>query len=172
MPTRGDRLRLAGVLLSSPGGDAVTELRALTIDHPWLDDSLTEIEALPLAEWQAEHGRLFVGVQRRTPCLPFESAQRDGMMPGPATVAMAALYRGLGLEAHGLPPDYLGSMLECAAFLAESGDRPEAEEELWRKHLLLWLPRYAETLVAESRLLLYEFLGRELTDLCRTACYA
>jgi TorA maturation chaperone TorD len=166
MPIPGERLRFAAALLAAPGEDAVDELRAFAAHHSWLDAALAEIETLPLQEWQAEHGRLFVGAGTATSCLPFESAQMHGAMCGPATAALTALYRRHGLEADGLPADYLGSMLECAACLADSDDAGPAEVELWRDHLLRWLPDYAQKLAATSRLILYRDLGYEFADLC------
>lgn len=163
MPTPGERLRLAAGLLAAPGIDALPTLGDLAADHPWLGAAQRELAALPLDAWQEEHGRLFIN-GFPTPCLPFQSAQVDGLMPGPSTAAVAALYRELGLAADEVAPDYLGAMLECAAYLAEVGE--PAAERLWREHLLRWLPRYAATLQQESRLQLYRELGRELAELC------
>lgn len=167
MPTRGERLRLAAGLLAAPGEEALPALRELAGEHPWLVVARDELAALPLDAWQAEHGRLFVSGLPRTPCLPFQSAQLEGMLPGPSTSAVAAFYGEVGLAADDVAPDYLGAMLECAAYLAEAA--PDKEAALWREHLLRWLPRYAETLGAESRLALYRGLAGELAALCREA---
>ena len=60
-----------------------------------------------------------------------------------------------------MPADYLGTMLECAAWLVEQ-EEAGAEglsNELWQRHLLKWLPRFADDLMQHSRLLLYRSLG-------------
>jgi TorA maturation chaperone TorD len=166
MPTPGERLRLAAGLLAAPGDESLPTLSDLAGGRPWLHEAWRELAALPLDAWRAEHGRLFINGFPRTPCLPFESAQVDGMMPGPSTTAVAALYGELGLAADDIAPDYLGAMLECAAYLTESTEKQTAEQVLWREHLLRWLPRYAATLQEESYLILYRGLGRELAQFC------
>ncbi len=170
MPTRGDRLRLAAGLLSAPSEEALPALGELAGTYPWLAEAHDELAALALEAWQEEHGRLFINGFPHTPCLPFESAQVDGLIPGPSTAAVAALYAELGLAAEDeVAPDFLGVMLECAAWLGETGEAPDVEHCLWHDHLLRWLPGYAGKLQAESRLSLYRSLGRELAELCREA---
>jgi TorA maturation chaperone TorD len=154
------------MLLAAPGAESLEILRQLAPRLPWLVEPVTELETVGLAEWQAEHGRLFVCGHPRTPCAPFESAQRRGMMAGPEVEQLAALYCRLGLQADTMPPDYLGTMLECAAHLSESIDGSELESELWQDHLLRWLPDYAKKLQDESRLTLYRQLGTHLASTC------
>jgi putative dimethyl sulfoxide reductase chaperone len=167
MPSRGERLRVAAALLAAPEDDALDVVAGLGEEHVWLGASGRELASIPLDEWQAEHARLFICGHPRTVCPPYASAFRDGHTFGPASDDIAAFYRRVGLEAVALPPDYLGTMLECAAWLSErqeTGQR-EFERELWQKHLHGWLPRFAETLVAQSRLDLYRSLGKELNAL-------
>jgi len=166
MPTRGERLRLLAGLLSSPEEDAMAALGELGGAFPWLGEARLELSSLPIDEWRAEHCRLFINGFPNTPCLPFQSAQLDGMMPGPSTADVNAFYLELGLVADAVIPDYLGTMLECAAYLAETETLPEMEGLLWHRHLLRWLPRYAEILQSESQLALYRGLGRELAGVC------
>jgi len=160
-------MRLLAGLLAAPGEESLAVLEALDGELRWLDQARRELAEMALDEWRAEHARLFINGFPCTPCLPFQSAHLDGLMPGPSTVAVNALYRQLGLEIEDMFPDYLGAMLECAAYLADASPPQEAENILWRNHLLRWLPAYAETLQAESRLALYRGLGRELAMLCR-----
>lgn len=167
MPTRGERMRLLAGMLAAPGEESLAALEAVDAGLRWLDGARGELAEMALDEWRAEHVRLFINGFPRTPCLPFQSAHLDGLMPGPSTVAVNALYRQLGLEIEDMFPDYLGAMLECAAYLADADPPQEAEDILWRNHLLRWLPGYAATLQSESRLVLYRGLGRELAALCR-----
>ncbi len=159
---------MAALLLAAPGEDSAGLLEMLAQSRPWLDAARRELAAMPLDEWRAEHARLFLSSHPRTPCAPFESVWREGRMAGPEAEELAALYRSLGLAADGAPPDYLGTMLECAAWLGETPypGHLRAERVLWSEHLLRWLPRYAGTLEQESRLGLYRGLARELAALC------
>jgi TorA maturation chaperone TorD len=167
MPSPGEHLRLLAMLLAAPEVESLEVLRELAARHPWLSVPAAELDTLDLAEWQAEHGRLFICGHPHTPCVPFESAQRHGMMAGPSTEQLAVLYRGIGLQTEDLPPDYLGAMLECAAHLSEDDGNMDVESELWQEHLLHWLPGYAVRLQCESRLSLYRRLGTELASACR-----
>ncbi|HEX8961697.1 MAG TPA: molecular chaperone TorD family protein [Rhodocyclaceae bacterium] len=157
-----DSLRLLAGLLASPGDDAVEAVAELAAEHEWLAGPAAELRTLPPGEWQAEHTRLFVSGHPKTACPPFESAMTGGSLHGAACDQLADLYRRAGLEAAGLPPDYLGTQLECAAHLLERGCEHSAAllDELKRKHVGAWLPRFSATLRAETRLQFY----RELAD--------
>lgn len=172
MPTPGERLRLLGALLAVPAAESRGLLEDFSTRHGWLAAPLEELAATPLEEWQAEHARLLVNGHPRTVCPPFESAWLDGMMPGPATAAVAALYRRLGLEENGISADFLGTMLECAALLEESPGEQEqcVKRALWQEHLGRWLPQFAQALQEGSRLALYRGLARQLSGLCGENC--
>ena len=169
MPTPGERLRLLAGLLAAPGQEGVAILEEAAGEHPWLAPACAELRRLEPEEWAFEHGRLFINGFPKTACPPFESAQLHGQMFGPAVGQLSSLYARAGLEAdEDLPPYYLGTMLEFAAHLAQDGADGEdgLARELWRGHLLRWLPGYAEALLGESRLLLYRLLARELAGVC------
>lgn len=168
MPTLGERLTFAAALLAAPGTEAPEVLPDLVVAQPALAGACAELAALPLVEWQAEHGRLFISGHPRTPCLPFASVHLDGMMFGPTAGRIAAFYAELGLAADEASPDYLGTLLACAAWLRETA-RTEAEALLWRNYLLPWLPGFAAKLEEESALGLYRWLGHELAELAKLA---
>ncbi len=161
MPVRGERLRLLALLLGAPDDESHALLGDLKTTLPILAEACEELAAMPLADWQAEHSRLFIHGNPRTPCPPFASAHLDGMMPGPSTERIAIFLRELGLEADGVSADYLGTLLECAAWLDDTGNE-EIAGRLWRDCLVSWVPRFGETLAAESDVELYRWLGRQL----------
>lgn len=160
-------MRLLSGLLASPDGGSLEVLRELAGEHAWLRQPLEELENLPLEEWQAEHARLFISGHPKTVCPPFESAFLGGMMFGAASEQLGDLYRRAGLQAEGALPDYLGTMLECAAWLQEQQcDHGRGLlQELWADHLAAWVPRFGATLGEEGRLELYRQLGRNLQGL-------
>jgi len=168
MPTRGERLQLLGWLLAAPVDESRELLQEVPVTHDWLASPLEELAGISLDEWQAEHTRLFVSGHPRTACPPFESAWVNGMMLGSSTTAVAELYRKIGLEEDSVLPDYLGTMLECAAYLEDQPDTHSQamKLELWREHLERWLPRFAQTLAEESQLALYRELAGQLFLLC------
>ena len=154
-------------LLASPGIESLGALRELVEEHAWLGESVAELEQIPLDEWQAEHARLFISGHPKTVCPPFESAFLGGSMFGVACDQLTDLYRRAGLQAEGLPPDYLGTELECAAYLKEQpcDHSKELLQELWQKHLSVWMPRIASLIQQESRLLFYRQFGKQLAGL-------
>lgn len=167
MKASPDQLRLLSGLLASPGSESLDVLHELATEHLWLATSVTELDQTPLEEWQAEHTRLFISGHPKTVCPPFESAFLRGTMFSNACDQLGDLYRRAGLQAESLPPDYLGTQLECAAWLSEQPCNHSSELllELWREHLSVWLPRFGSALQQESRLLLYRLFGQQLAEL-------
>lgn len=159
------QLRILATLLSQPEDDALDALRDMLSAAPWLRDGIAELEGTALEHWQAEHTRLFVSGWPKTPCPPFQSAYRQGHMGGTAAIDLQDLYRRAGLKANEMPTDYLGTMLECAAWLAEQDDAADLLRELEEEHLDLWLPRFALDLRENARLTLYRDLGRQIAHL-------
>ncbi|MBF0624082.1 MAG: molecular chaperone TorD family protein [Magnetococcales bacterium] len=163
-----DEIALLAGLLAQPGADSLEALHDLLPRAPWLQGAVAELAALPLAQWQGEHTRLFLNGVPRTPCPPFASAWRKGTMGGDIATAARLLFRQAGLEPRGeLPPDYLGTLLEGAALLASRGDAPSGAllERLWQEQILPWVPDWAQALEQASGLLLYRVLARRLAIL-------
>jgi TorA maturation chaperone TorD len=82
-------------------------------------------------------------------------------MGGTATSELRDLYRRAGLHSTDVPADYLGAMLECAAYLREN-DMDDLLAELTDKHLEQWLGKFAHDLEKSARLSLYHELGAQL----------
>jgi TorA maturation chaperone TorD len=154
-------LRVLATLLAMPEADALDALRDMLPATHWLAEGLPELERMPLEHWQAEHTRLFVSGYPKTPCPPFESAYRQGTMGGTAASDLGGLYRRAGLQAADVPADYLGTMLECAAYLKEQG-MDDLFRELLDEHMEKWVPRFARDLQDQADLALYRDLGAQL----------
>ncbi|QIK38222.1 molecular chaperone TorD family protein [Caldichromatium japonicum] len=189
-------LRRLALLLAFPETEAIAVLWELATQEPWLGEAIAELESLSLDHWQAEYTRLFLVGYPQTPCPPYESAYREGSMHGQAVHSLQDLYRRIGLEAQSMPADYLGTQLECAAYLADRGraysagteapaggkglttwptstaDPLALATELWEEHLCRWLPRFAADLQVQTQLLLYRQLGAQLAQLCAGCSHA
>lgn len=153
-----------------PTEDSLEIIEELAQEQTWLQEAKTELASISLGNWQAEHARLFINGHPKICCPPFESAYRHGIMNGPSCHQIKQFYQSIGLEAvEGISPDYLGMMLECAAYLLEqqSTDKEFAThwETLWQDHLKLWVPQFAEDLQRYSDLRLYQQLGLKLKEL-------
>ena len=159
--TDPNQLRILAALLAMPEDDALDLLRDMRPQAPWLEPSLPELQRIPLEHWQAEYTRLFISAYPRIPCPPYESAYRQGTMGGIFVDELADLYRRAGLQAVDVPADYLGTMLECAAYLKETS-RDELFTELTEEHLGWWIPRFARDLVDHAGLDFYRVLGRQI----------
>ena len=160
-----DELRTLATLLAQPEGDALDALRDLLPSAPWLAEGVAELGKVPMEHWQAEHTRLFINGWPKTPCPPFESAYRQGQMSGTAVGDLDDLYQRAGLQASEVPSDYLGTMLECAAWLSERDEGADLLRELADDHLSIWVPRFACDLQDSAALVLYRALGGRIARL-------
>lgn len=155
-------LRLLADLLGAPDAGALELLQEAAARWPWLADPAAELAQLPLDQWQGEHTRLFIAGYPHTPCPPFASSWTEQRMHGGAMEALIRFYAELGLETAYMPADFLGTILECAALLAEDQTLQEARARLWCDHLLPWLPAFSAALARESRLVVYRALAQRL----------
>lgn len=179
------KLRILAGLLATPGEESLTVIEEIAKENHWLYESVQELKNISLEHWQAEHTQLFINGHPKTSCPPFESVYRHSMMNGPACSEIEQLYQSIGLEAvDDVPPDYLGIMLECAAYLLEQKSLPPSEhlqeeagdlvhieeigdyfQTLWQAHLAKWVPKFANDLQKHSQLRLYQQLGLKLKEL-------
>jgi len=171
------QLRLFAGLLATPSEDSLAALEEIAQQNNWLYESIHELKTIPLEHWQTEHTRLFINGYPQTVCPPFESVYRNGIMQGPVCNEIEQLYQAIGLEPiEDMPSDYLGIMLDCAAYLLEqksampSSQPTTISEEsnfqiLWQDHLAKWVPKFANDLHQHSQLLLYQQLGQQLKEL-------
>ena len=179
MPTNQinpQQLRLLAGLLAMPSEDSLDVIEEIAQQNNWLYESFDELKAtVSLEHWQTEHTRLFINGHPKTTCPPFESVYRNGIMQGPACNEIEQLYQAVGLEPiKDMPSDYLGIMLECAAYLLEQksstlNSQPNNEVDnfqiLWQDHLAKWVPKFADDLLKHGQLLLYRQLGQQLKEL-------
>lgn len=159
-------LRLLAVLLAAPEAGSLPLVEELAQADAWLREPVAELLSMPLGDWQAEHTRLFVSGYPKTACPPFESAYRKGDLGGVVAEELSAFYRDLGLTTDGVSADYLGTILECTAYLLDPPQSLKDEQwrGLWQDHVVGWVPRFAQDLHAESQLMLYRRLAEQLLD--------
>jgi len=151
--------------LGQPDEGSLPALKDMLEENSWLDTAIDELSATPLDQWQAEHTRLFINGYPRTACPPYGSIHRHGRMEGPICDELRSLYQRAGLApVREVPADYLGTILEFAAWLheQETGKARGLLEELRDRHLAGWLPDYGACLQRESRLRLYRDMGVQL----------
>jgi len=163
MDTLSTELRILASLLGAPDSDAKEAIEELAAHYEWLKPAAEELKDLSMGEWQAEHTRLFISGYPTTPCPPFESAYLSGRMHGPQEQSLRDFYRRLDLSASGVPADYLGTLLECAAHLSADPEKGRPYwSELWDGHLGRWMPRFCRELQQESRMALYRIVAERL----------
>jgi TorA maturation chaperone TorD len=152
---------------------AAEAAEALGLDAGSVEELAGYSDSATAEELLDEYERLFVG-PGRTPCPPYESLWlsgqprlEQGRLMGAASVAVADLYRGLGLDvaaaAHELP-DHLAIELEALAVaLSEGAAAEEARGALLHEHLLSWLPALCAAVEREARQPFYALLARVTT---------
>ena len=153
MSVSSTHLRVLAGLLAVPGEESLETVKELTQEHAWLTSAAEQLSEISLEHWQAEHTRLFVNGHPKAACPPFESVYRHGVMNSYLCDEVDKLYHAVGLEpVEEFFPDYLGTLLECAAYLSEHlPAHQEHWETLWQKHLLPWVPRFAGDLQQHHR---------------------
>ncbi|MCA1732814.1 MAG: molecular chaperone TorD family protein [Acidobacteria bacterium] len=171
---------LARIFLDPPSG-RLHEILERRPDVPLVDGLDARVETIARlyreadeTELAKEWTRLFVG-PRAAPCRPWHDSwqSEDGppRLMGPKHASMLAFYRRAGLEpvhAESEPADHVGLVL--ALFAALAARAAEGEQilpdihALWKAHVAPWIPRFAETLVAEARVPALEAAGRLLLD--------
>nr|VFJ52716.1 MAG: chaperone TorD involved in molybdoenzyme TorA maturation [Candidatus Kentron sp. FM]VFJ54895.1 MAG: chaperone TorD involved in molybdoenzyme TorA maturation [Candidatus Kentron sp. FM]VFK09660.1 MAG: chaperone TorD involved in molybdoenzyme TorA maturation [Candidatus Kentron sp. FM] len=158
-------MRLLAGLLAAPEDDSLSVLTELAREHAWLREPVVELADVGLPYWQTEHTGLFISNYPKTICPPFESAYRSGNMEGVAAQELTELYLRIDLEAEDVPADYLGTILECAAYLLEMPEPPDDAlwRELWEQHVVSWVPRFVDDILGmKNCLLLYHQLAHQL----------
>ena len=169
--SRPVEVELAGWDASWPAAAETAE--ALGLDAAPVEE-LAACSGRTTEELLDEYERLFVG-PGRTPCPPYESLWlggqprlEQGRLMGAASVAVADLYRGLGLDVAGTVhelPDHVAIELEALAFAlrAEGATAEEARGALLHEHLLSWLPALCAAVEREARQPFYAVLARVTT---------
>ena len=121
---------------------------------------------------QEEATRLFVNSYPSTPCPPFESVYREGLLMGRSAEEVVLIYSMWGLETSDLP-DHIGAELEFMAFLLGLPRWEEVKNQevfFFREHIVSWVPQFCISWEESARLeffrkvslLLREFLKREM----------
>lgn len=166
MDVTAEQLQLFATLLGAPEADSLESLQSLNTQHPWLAGPLCELYETPLQKWQGEHTALFINGYPHTVAPPYLSALRSNQMGGTEEEEMRNFYYRLGLEADGMPADYLGTLFECAAWLLQQEERQSEDfAELWDNYLYPVLPNFANRLIEHQGLRLYQEMGRQLSRL-------
>jgi len=166
MKVNAEKLQLFAMLLGTPKDGSLELLEALAAEYPWLHPSLSELDFVPLEQWQGEHTALFVNGFPHTVAPPFLTALRHGQMGGDIEEELRDLYYRYGLVTDSMPADYLGTLFECASWLFQEEKRhPGGFDELWDNYLYPILPDFANRLINRDGLLLYTEMGRQLSHL-------
>ncbi|MBF0188141.1 MAG: molecular chaperone TorD family protein [Magnetococcales bacterium] len=159
-----ERLRTLALLLASPDAESRTVLGDLARNQPWLQPGVEPLATVALERWQEEHTRLFINGFPKVVASPFASAWTRQGASGEVQQKIGLLYAEAGVTAQDLPPDYLGSLLECAALLTERNQLGDAAllERLLHSHLLPWLQAFTTALEQGTDMALYRLLARTL----------
>lgn len=159
---RASELRFCAACLAEPGTGALAALDVAAAWQPWLGSAIRQLMHAGLDAWRGEHTRLFV-VPALAP--PFASAFREGGINGASAGEAQDFYAALGLASReGLPADYLGSLLECEAYLLENAPEQDAEA-FHRAFMADWLERFVARLLEHATLEFYRGLGERLLAL-------
>jgi len=148
------------------------------MDRAWLALAMAkpDPDTLVTEEIGGEFTRLLGGIQEGLgPPPPFESVWQEDRLIGETTVAVIESYARAGfadIHPEAGPQDHLAVELKFLALLAlreaecrQAGDadgarrRLDQQREFLRSHLAAWAPRWADTLIRETRVPLFAALA-------------
>jgi TorA maturation chaperone TorD len=163
MDALSNELSLLASLLSAPNLETKEAVLELAMYYPWLQPAVEELEKLPINVWQAEHDRLFADHAVTHPFMSHRMAYFSKRPHGLPLQALKHLYKRMGMGFTDVSLDYLGTLLECAAYLNSNPSLgKEFWAELWHEHLAYWIPGFCRELQHESRLALYRVVAERL----------
>lgn len=149
-----NRYRFFSLLFSYPTPEMKIIVSGLSEEADGLFQRAARIlENIGIGELQFEYTRLFINMYPCTPCPPYESFYREGVVYGKSSTAAREIYesRGLRYSMEGEPPDFIGAELE---YLAVTGD------PVFLKKLREWVFDFTEKVKKSSAL--YGPLAEEL----------
>jgi TorA maturation chaperone TorD len=148
------------------------------LDKAWqaLSIAASPSRLVSLDQLGVEFTRLFAGVQEGMgPPPPFESVWREDRLIGESTLAVIKAYVEAGfadIEPEAGPQDHIGVELKFLSLLAlreaeawKSGNdemarkRVAQQQKFLQQHLGLWAPRWADSIIEQSREPLYAALA-------------
>jgi putative dimethyl sulfoxide reductase chaperone len=169
-PSRDSLAGLSSESAAEPPQDAM--------DSAWLAlaNAAGNLESTSQEELGAEFTRLFTGVQEGTaPPPPFESVWREDRLIGESTVQVIEAYALAGfadIEPDAGPQDHIAVELKFIALLAlreaeawHADDQTTAQlrqtqqRDFLNQHLAAWAPRWANTIIEQTREPLYAALA-------------
>ena len=155
----------------------VEEEAFIAVLNAW-HEALLETDAQPLTVLQSEYTRLFISGYPKVACPPYQSVYRERTLLGDSAFSVYQVFETWGVEmASNEMSDHIAVLLEFMAYLSrlymllddqrtqERAHVRQALTDFWQQHLLDWLPKFAEDLVAEAELPFYRQSGKALQAL-------
>jgi len=114
--------------------------------------------------YEIEFTRLFISAYPKVPCPPYESFYKEGRLMGDCAMELRELYHAFNIDVVREMPDNVSVELEFMGLLtrmesfAERGNFVEilkVEEDMLRKHLTSWIPRFSSCVIKEAKVEFY-----------------
>ena len=114
--------------------------------------------------YEVEFTRLFISAYPKVPCPPYESFYKEGRLMGDCAMELRELYHAFNIDVVREMPDNVSVELEFMGLLtrmesfAERGNFVEilkVEEDMLRKHLTSWIPRFSSCVIKEAKVEFY-----------------
>ncbi len=160
---------LAHALAGPPSAGLLERMARLRGDEGGLGAALSDLARVaaqtPLAQAQAEHDVLFIGVARGE-LLPYASFYLTGFLHERPLARLRGDLSRLGLaraEGRSDPEDHIATVCDVMATLIERGDA-EAEAGFFARHVAPWAGAFFDDLAQAGTARLYRPLG--LVGLC------
>ncbi len=160
---------IANLLRQPPGVTQLEQMVMLERQAQTVDDYGVALQMLGLAAAQCgaaeiddEFHALFIGLGRGE-LVPYGSWYLTGYLMEQPLAALRSDLARLGMvrsEGSREPEDHVAALLEVMAFLIESEDSREVQEQFFHSHIAPWMERFFNDLAAANNAVFYRAVAR------------
>ncbi len=157
---------IVGKLLTYPSIELKKELENIVdIDHP-VSNTLKQIDDKSFENLQGEYTRLFITGYPKTPCPPYYSAYKTGLVVSDHTDYLYNLYAEYGIEIpEGQFPDFIPVLMEFMVLLL-SNDKIEDAKSFHSKYIT-WLLVFAENIKDNTSIEYFNLISKNISSLLK-----
>ena len=157
---------LVGKLLTYPSIELRKELEKIVEgDHP-ISSTLKQIDDKSFENLQGEYTRLFVTGYPKTPCSPYYSAYKTGLVVSEHTDILYNLYAKYGIE---IPdeqfPDFIPILMEFMVLLLSNNKIEEAKS--FHSKYITWLLVFSETIKDNTNIEYFNLISQNISNLLK-----
>ena len=156
---------LVGKLFTYPTLEMKEELEKVVTEDSF-HNILSKVDSKNIENLQGEYTRLFVSGYPSTPCPPYFSAFKTGLVVSDHTDALYDIYDKYGIEIpEGQFPDFIPILMEFMVLLL-SNNQDEESKTFYNKYIS-WLSEYSQNVKRNSKMDYFNLTSEKLDSLVK-----